>query len=56
MKSRTMEPFWDLYAALPLDVKRSADSSFQRFQQDPFHLSLHFKEVSKRHKIFSQDQ
>ncbi len=53
MNARTIRPFWALYRALPAQARREADRAFELFQRDPFHASLHFKEVSRRHSIWS---
>jgi hypothetical protein len=39
--------FWDLYRALPDDVRKSADEAFARLKEDPRHPSLHFKKVGR---------
>ena len=53
MNSRTMDPFWRLYAALPTDVQSAADRAFALFTANPSHPGLRFKEVNKRRKIWS---
>jgi hypothetical protein len=45
LKSFAPAEFWRHYEALPGEVQRLADRNFERFEHDPFHPSLHFKEV-----------
>jgi hypothetical protein len=51
MRSRTIQPFWRLYHALPDEVQDQADKAFDLFEQNPFHPSLRFKQVNKRRKV-----
>lgn len=37
--------FWELYRGLPSEIRESARRAYRRWQQDPFHPSLHFKKV-----------
>jgi hypothetical protein len=53
VKSRTIRPFWVLYRGLPAEARGEADKAFELFQQDPFHPSLQFKEVSSRYHVWS---
>ena len=53
MNSHTVADFWQLFAALPADAQRQAYKTYQQFRQDPFHPSLHFKEVDKRQDLWS---
>ncbi|HEX6799517.1 MAG TPA: hypothetical protein VF116_17555 [Ktedonobacterales bacterium] len=53
MNSRTIEPFWKLYAALPRDIQRLAGKAFVLFEADPGHPSLQFKVVNERRRIWS---
>lgn len=46
MKSHAIRPFWQLYHTLPANIQREADKVFALFQGDPFHPSLHFKELN----------
>jgi hypothetical protein len=39
--------FWELYRALPEDVRAAADKAFALLKQDPSHPSLHFKKVGR---------
>lgn len=47
MKHRTTKRFWDLYSALPQEIRQLADKSFDLLKKDPGHPSLHFKKVGK---------
>lgn len=53
MNSRTIEDFWGFYRALPKKVREQAQEAYRRFQADPFHPSLNFKEVDKRRDLWS---
>jgi hypothetical protein len=39
--------FWELYNALPEEVKALADKSFALLKLNPRHPSLHFKRINK---------
>jgi len=43
----TTNRFWDCYAALPEDVQKLADKSYELLKVDPKHPSLHFKRLGK---------
>lgn len=47
MKHRTTKRFWELYFALPDEVRQLADKSFALLKENPSHPSLHFKKVGK---------
>lgn len=47
MSHFTTPQFWDLYNALPQDVRGLADRSFALLQQDSSHPSLRFKKVGR---------
>ena len=47
MKHHTASRFWDAYAILPATLRRQADTNFRRLKVNPFHPSLHFKQVGK---------
>jgi hypothetical protein len=40
--------FWRTYDALPSDVRRQADKSFELLKLNPKHPSLHFKRIGDR--------
>ena len=39
--------FWQLYRELPDEVQRLADKQYELFREDPFHPSLHLKQVGE---------
>jgi len=39
--------FWEAYGKLPSSIRTKADSSFAKLRADPFHPSLHFKQVGR---------
>ena len=53
MTSRTTDGFWKLHEALPEQIRRRAKVAFQRFQQDPYHPGLQFKQVHDSEPIYS---
>ncbi|MCL5734919.1 MAG: hypothetical protein M1274_04930 [Actinobacteria bacterium] len=42
---RTTDQFWERYRALPEDVRKAADKSFQLLKENPRHPSLQLKKV-----------
>jgi len=44
---RASRAFWILYGALPNEVQRLADQSYEKLKADPRHRSLHFKKVGR---------
>jgi hypothetical protein len=44
-RSLALPRFWDLYDALPAEVRVQADKQYALFSQNPFHPSLRFKQV-----------
>ena len=46
-RSFASERFWQLYKELPAEVRRLADKQYDLFRQDPFHPSLHLKQVGE---------
>ena len=46
MTSLTLSAFWDLYRALPRDVRRQARQAYQRFAADPTYPGLRFRELN----------
>jgi hypothetical protein len=53
MKSRTTERFRKAFSGLPDKVREQARVAYRLFQQNPFHPSLHFKQVHASKPIFS---
>lgn len=43
----TTPRFWQLYNALPPEVRRLADKNFALLRLDPDHFSLHFKKIGR---------
>ena len=46
VKHRSTASFWKLYGNLPVPIRKLADKNFELLKLDPFHPSLHFKNVS----------
>ncbi len=53
MKSRTTERFRKAFSGLPDGVREQARVAYTIFRQNPFHPSLHFKQVHPSKPIFS---
>lgn len=53
MKSTTTAQFHKLFARLPVDVRQQARAAYKLFQQNPYHPSLHFKQVHSSEPIYS---
>ncbi len=53
MKSRTTERFRKAFSGLPDRIREQARTAYGLFQQNPFHPSLHFKQVHPSKPIFS---
>jgi hypothetical protein len=45
MISKATEDFWEALKRLPRDIQQQATKKFRLWQRDPFHPSLHFKEL-----------
>ena len=45
MTSKATRQFWDRYRRLPTEIQSLAAQKYQTWQRDPFHPSLHFKEI-----------
>ena len=45
MNHFTTPDFWQLYNALPIEVRELADKNFALLKEDPNHPSLHFRRV-----------
>ena len=41
----TVEDFWTLFHALPKSIQELARKNYKLLKADPFHPSLHFKQV-----------
>jgi mRNA-degrading endonuclease RelE of RelBE toxin-antitoxin system len=53
VKSHLLEEFIKRFDKLPRDVQDQARADYQKFKQDPFHPSLHFKCIDKQENIWS---
>jgi hypothetical protein len=53
MRSFTTAQFWKLYAALPSDAQRRADSAYDLWQVNPQAHGLYFKRVGKQRPVYS---
>ena len=51
--SYTTKGFWKLHEALPEQTQRRAKAAYRRFQEDPWHPSLQFKQVHEVKPIYS---
>jgi hypothetical protein len=47
MRHRASRRFWACYNALPIEIQRLADRSYELLRQDSDHPSLHFKKVGR---------
>lgn len=45
MTGRTTAGFWARFDALPSDVQRTAREKYAVWRRNPFHPSLHFKQI-----------
>lgn len=53
MKSFTTDQFHKLFARLPEQIKDQAREAYKQFRQNPYHPSLHFKQVHPSQPIYS---
>ena len=53
MNSRTTEEFRELFARLPVEVQRQVRAAYRRFQQNPHHPGLRFRQVHATEPIYS---
>ncbi|MBI1881798.1 MAG: hypothetical protein HYR94_26775 [Chloroflexi bacterium] len=53
MKSRTTERFRKAFANLPEQVQRQARAAYKLFSRNPYHPSLHFKQIHPTRPIYS---
>jgi len=53
MRSYTTGHFWQALRPLPGSVRRQAREAFRLFQQNPFHPSLHFKQIEPGRRVWS---
>ena len=53
MKSVTTKRFRAAYLDLPKEIREKARQSYKQFREDPYHASLHFKQVHPVKPVFS---
>lgn len=53
MKSTTTTQFHKLFARLPEQAQKQAREAYRQFKQNPYHPSLHFKQVHPSQPIYS---
>lgn len=53
MNSKTTDRFWKCHVGLPDKIKKQAKEAYQKFINDPYHPSLHFKRIHSTRPIFS---
>ena len=53
MKSTATRRFWDLFDALPGDIKKLAVKNYHLWSVDPHHPSLHFRRLQGSSGRFS---
>ncbi len=53
MTSHTTESFRNKLRQLPQHIQRQARHAYKLFQQNPYHPSLHFKQVHPTRPIYS---
>lgn len=53
MKSHANPQFYKALDKLPLSVRQAARQVYKQFIQDPYHPSLHFKQVHPNKPIYS---
>jgi hypothetical protein len=46
VKHKSTASFWKHYGALPKAIQKLADKNFELLKLEPYHPSLHFKNVS----------
>jgi hypothetical protein len=47
VKHRASRKFWQFYHQLPKDIQELADRNYELLKRDPYHPSLHFKQVGR---------
>ena len=53
MRSSAIGRFWRAFASLPEPVQSRAREAFKAFESNPFHPSLHFKQLIPDQNIWS---
>ena len=47
MKHIAVNSFWDMFEKLPIEIQINAKKNFELLKSNPFHPSLHLKEVNE---------
>jgi hypothetical protein len=53
VKSHANSRFYKALSRLPLSVRQAARDAYKQFTKDPYHPSLHFKQVHPSKPIYS---
>lgn len=53
MKSYITREFRKLLRELPPEIRKQAYDAYRLFKVDPFHTSLHFKELIEKYHVYS---
>ncbi len=53
MNHLTLPRFWRCYRQLPREVQALADKNFRLLKRDPYHPSLHFKQIGDTPQLWS---
>lgn len=53
MKSYRSRQFHKLYAQLPASIQEQAKAAYQIFKVNPYHPSLHFKQIRPNAPVYS---
>ena len=53
MKSKAIPDFWKFFHKLPKQIQIQADTTYQLWRVDPYHHSLHFKQLGKKDQVYS---
>jgi hypothetical protein len=51
--SKRSPQFRALYDQLPAKVRKAADASYELWKENPWHPSLHFKQIQSQHDVYS---
>jgi hypothetical protein len=51
--SRASSQFWELYGALPPDVRAAARKAYEKFSENPAHPSLHLERLRSDRRAWS---
>lgn len=53
MISTTTKRFRKAYAKLPIHIQKSSKKAYRLWKENPYHPSLHFKQIHKKLPIYS---